>query len=325
MPPGRRVTLVHALSVSDNVRNLREFMSFLGIILEDLASFVQVVDSGGFTAAGRVRGRSTKQVSREVARLEAQLGVQVVSRSTRAVALTEAGRRFYPHAVRILAEADDARAQLQGDDSLVGELRVCLPTLAPIAGLGAALCALREHHPGVSVRVALSDRPRDLIADGFDLQVTPVMPTRATAMVRRLLTVRMPLAAHRAYLAAHGHPQHPRELSSHACLRFVSDLAQDHWTLVGPAGEAAVVAVDGPLESDSSEVLFDALCAGLGIGVCGVAFLEGLGADQGLVRVLDGWFFEALPLYAVSHRADRKSRLVEAFLEHFTARLRAWV
>ena len=163
------------------------------------------------------------------------------------------------------------------------------------------------------------------MAEGFDLQVTPVRPTQTTLVLRRLFTVKLPLAAHRDYVARRGLPHRPEDLVGHECLRFFLDTPQDVWNLVGPGGEARAVPVGGHLESTSSEVLYGALLAGLGIGVCGRRHLQGDGAGRGLVPVLEGWTFEELPLYAVFPRASRKSRLVEAFLDVAAGGFEAWI
>lgn len=300
-------------------------MSVMDTNLEDLACFVQVVDSGGFTAAGRVRARSTKQISRQVARLEDQLGGRLLTRTTRAVGLTDLGRRFYPHAIAILAELERAGAVLAGRDALVGELRVCLPTLIAVAGLGSALRALRAAHPALSLQITLTDQPLDLVAEGLDLQVMAARPTQTTMVLRRMRTLALPLAAHQSYLAARGAPERPEDLAHHECLLFVSDLPQVTWSVVDAAGRSVSVPVSGALKSGSSGVLFAALREGLGIGICGAAYLAGDGARDGLVRVLDGWTFEPLPLYAVFPRSNRSSALIAPFLDALTTALETWL
>lgn len=301
-------------------------MSVLDIRLDDLACFVQVVDSGGFSAAARARGASTKQISRQVARLEADLGARLLTRTTRAVGTTAQGRQFYARATRILEQVDDAETVFAPTRALSGELRVCVPTLANAAGLPAALRALRTLHPALSVQLTLTDQPRDLVAEGFDLQVTTARPTQTTLVVRRLLTMALPIAASAAYLATRAPPSTPADLSGHECLLFVSAQPRTSWTLVHEAtGAAETVPVAGSLRSDSSELLYAALHEGLGVGVCGRGYLRGAGVARGLSRVLDGWHFEPMPLYAVFPRSNRRSPLVDAFLEQLVATLGGWL
>ena len=319
-------SLVATRESDENQHNLPMTVSAIDMNLDDLTSFVQVVHSGGFTAAARVRGRSTKHVSRQVARLEGHLGHALLARTTRAVGLTEMGRKFYVHAVRIIDEVHAAGETLTGDQALRGELRVCAPTIATVIGLAGALRSFHEAHPHVLVQIKLTDRPRELIAEGYDLQVISAQPTQSTMVVRRLLTLDMPLAAHERYLERWGAPRRPEDLGRHQCLRFVSDIPQATWSIVHERKQAtASVRVSGPLTSDNSALLYLALEEGMGVGVCGKRFLDRAGASRGLVRVLDGWRFEPMPLYAVFPPVNRKSALIDAFLEHLTGVLRQWL
>lgn len=300
-------------------------MSDLDLNLDDVSAFVQVVESGGFTAAGRVLDRSTKQVSRQVQRLEAQLGVRLLNRTTRAVSPTLAGERFFEHALRILDDVRRAHEDLtEPDGELRGRLRVALPTLASVAGLSAWLAELRGRHPGITLDLVLVDHPLDLVADGLDLQITSAPPTQTTLLLRRLLTVSLPLAAHERYLVDRSAPERPEDLEHHDCLRFVSNRPQHTWTLVGPEGATVSVPVSGSLQSSSSEALFAGLLGGLGIGVCAPSLLDD-DSPADLVPVLPGWTFEPLPLYAAFPRANRRSSLVEAFLEVVVDGLKGWV
>jgi len=300
-------------------------MGELDLGIDDLAVFVQVVDSGGFTAAGRVLERSTKQVSRQVRRLEERVGRRLLNRTTRAISLTDPGQRLYGRALRILEEVAAARADLADVDGVLrGRLRVALPTLASAAGLANWLATLRGQHPGIALEVSLVDRPVDLVAEGFDLQIGSAAPSQGSLLLRRLLTVALPLAAHERYLEGRPSLDHPDQLSEHECLRFVSDQPQRVWHLQGPGGATVSVPVGGSLQSGNSEVLFSALLAGLGVGVCGQGLLDA-GGPEGLRRVLPEWHFESLPIYAVMPRANRRSALVEAFLDVMVDGLRAWI
>jgi DNA-binding transcriptional LysR family regulator len=108
-------------------------------------------------------------------------------------------------------------------------------------------------------------------------------------------------------------------------LLFISDLSQTSWTLVGPSGEQVSVPVSGSLQSGDSGVLFSALQAGLGVGMCGDAYLRGAGEQEGLVRLLPGWTLEPIPLYAVFPRSNRRSPLIDAFLEEVVRGLQGWL
>ncbi|MEN0065185.1 MAG: LysR family transcriptional regulator [Myxococcota bacterium] len=299
-------------------------MSDRDMNLDDLAVFVQVVDSGGFSAAGRALGRTTKQVSRQVRRLEDHLELALLHRTTRAVSLTDAGTRFYPHVLRILEDVQAAHEDLRGPTSpLRGRLRVAVPSLTTVAGLAGWLKVLHNRHPELAFDVRIADRPVDVVAEGIDIQISPAPPSQTSVVLKRLVTLGVPLAAHPDYLAIHGTPTQPSDLEHHDCLRFVSDQPQHTWDLMDTHGNEVTVAVRGSIVSSSSEVLYTAMQAGIGIGVCGASILRQ--PENELMQVLPGWTFTPMPLFAVFPRANRKSRLIEAFLDVVMEGFEAWI
>lgn len=298
-------------------------MSNLDFSVDDLRVFVQVVESGGFTAAGRVLGYSTKQVSRQIQRLESRVGARLLVRTTRSVSATDEGQRFFERCVRIIAELRQAEDELTpGTDELAGSLRVIVPTIAVSAGLGTWLRELRSAHPRLSIQVRASDRLCDLVAEGFDLQISTSRPSQTTFGIKRLFTVRLPLAAHASYLQGRKPPEEPADLIHHECLRFFSDQPQDEWTLMNPDGDIVHAPVQGSILSDNSQVLFNALHDGLGIGVAGLGYLAEGGHD--LVRILDGWTFEPMPVYATTPPDVRNAPHVAAFADVARRGFEAW-
>jgi DNA-binding transcriptional LysR family regulator len=291
--------------------------------LDDVAAFVQVADSRSFTRAGRILERSHKQVSRQVQRLERHLGVTLLHRTTRAVRLSPDGERFYPHAVRLLDEATRAEAALQSDVTIRGTLRVVLPSLSVPVGLAAATRHLRDAHPELGLQITLADHPRDLVAEGHDLQIVAGMPSQTTLRMRRLTTLWFPLVAHADYLAEHGAPEHPDDLARHEALRFLADVPQARWTLAHCDGHEIDVPVGGTLASASSDVLLAWLHEGFGIGTCGAGYLAGPGARRGLARVLPDWTLAPMPLVALRPPTSSSSAAVDAFLDSFLAHVEA--
>jgi DNA-binding transcriptional LysR family regulator len=295
-------------------------MAIPDIRLEDAEAFAQAVASGSLSAAGRVLGRSTKQIARQVDRLEHALGTTLLHRTTHALSLTADGRRVLA-ATEPLLEAGRAMlaAGAAPGDALAGELRVVVPSLD--FGATAWVRELGARHPALTFRLETSDEPKDLVAEGMDLQITVQRPTQATPLIRRLHVLRSVLAAHPSYVARAGLPQTPEDLAAHECLLWHTSAPQTRWLLLGPDGAQSHVLVRGSFESSSSAVLSSALRDG--IGVCGASWLASRdGAD--LVPVLPGWSFEPTPVYAVIPPANRGSPLVAAFLERAIAGLEAW-
>lgn len=266
--------------------------------IEALRVFVQVVDSGSLSAAGRVLGLAPTLVSRRIARLESELDVRLLQRTTRSLHVTDEGRAFYRRCRRILEELEVATEEVRPAVGKVhGRVRASLPTVLSSLGIMEAATELLERHRGLSLQLSFSDQPVDVVAGGWDVALHVGVPPDSTHLARRLTHLSPVLAATPEYLSRAGIPQRPEDLSEHECLRFISDRPQDTWTLVDAAGEERVVPVHGRFESDNSAALGDAMFAGLGIGIRPGAEVERAVEEGTLVRVLPRWQMVGFPLY----------------------------
>lgn len=298
-------------------------MSVFDMSIDDLLVLVQVAERGGFTAAAKVLGRSTKQVSRQVARLEATIGERLLHRTTHAVSTTTTGRRVLDHARAILAVSDAMGAELQDAEASATqrELRVAVPTLD--FGVASWLARLQQQFPRVCFDVTVSDAPLDLARLGLDLQLVVVRPSQTSFVVRRLCTLRAVLAAHRSYLDRHGAPEVPADLEAHRCLLWNASGPQPAWTL--RRGRRSVeIPVTAGVNSQSSGVLLSALREGAGIGVCGRAWLDARKPSERLVRVLPEWEPPSGALFAVFPGPGRRPPVVEAFLALAVESVGSW-
>lgn len=266
--------------------------------IEALRVFVQVVDSGGLSAAGRVLGLAPTLVSRRIARLEEDVGVRLLVRTTRTLHVTDEGRDFYRRCRRILDDLDDAVLSARPVAGEVrGRVRAVLPTITAAVGIMEAVGELLDENPGLALQCSFSDQPVDLVAGGWDVALHAGSPRDSTHVVRRLKQVRTQLGATHQYLARAGIPQQPRDLAAHECLRFISDRPQDTWTLVDKRGREEVVPVHGRLESDNSAALKRAMHGGLGIGLTtGIEIARAVEAGT-LARVLPKWTIAGIDLY----------------------------
>ncbi len=284
--------------------------------LEELRTFVQVLDSGSMTAAGRVLGLPTNVVSRRIARLEERLGVPLAQRSTRKLQPTEEGRRLHLRARRILEEAAQAETELRGIGlGLSGELRLALPTLVAAAAKP-ALYALMDEHPTLELRMFVNDRPaeqvvRDIIEQGLDAALLVGNTPPASIVARRLAHFEPVLAASAEYLARRGRPRRLEDLHDHECLCYIGDRLQTHWVLRSASGKEELVAVHGRFASSDSRALRQAMFDGQGIGLAAAAEF----ASPALVRVLPK--YRSAPLEVrLGYAAGRKgSHRIRALLE----------
>jgi DNA-binding transcriptional LysR family regulator len=291
--------------------------------LSGMAVFVRVVEEESFSAAARVLGISKSAVSKQVAGLEERLGARLLNRTTRRLALTDAGTAFFERAQRILNDAEEAEAAVsQLSAAPRGVLRVNAPVTFGVQHLGPLLPALMAAYPELAIDLVLNDRFVDLVEEGFDVAVRIGRLSDSSLIARRLAPVRRLLVASPAYIAAHGAPERPEDLRDHACLLYTYLLRGDAWSLTGPDGRAAEVRVTGRLRANNGDVLRSALLGGMGIAYT-PSFIVGQDlADGHLVRVLPGWEDTTAAVYAVYPHARLVPPKVRAFVDfladHFT-------
>lgn len=291
--------------------------------LNRAATFVKVVEEGGFTAAARALALPKSSVSRSVALFEEELGVLLLRRSTRRVELTEAGRLFYDRASHALAGLEDAQAavtDLQG--SLRGTVRVTAPSDAGVWILGPLVAKFVEQHAGVHVDVLLTSRVVDLVAEGVDFALRASKITDASLVARRLAPRDAGLFAAPHYLAKHGAPARPTELSTHECVIFRADHGRAQWLLSGPQGDE-VVEVRGRVTADDFVFVHQAAVCGLGIGLM-PKFLAAKSVERGeLVPVLPSYLGARGAWHLVYPSARYLPRRAVAFRDLILAELGA--
>lgn len=286
--------------------------------LDELKTFTLVVELGSLSAAARLLQLTTNAVSRRVIRLEQNLGVKVLRRSTRAVSVTAEGRVLYAHARRALEELKAAEDAIKsGLDSLQGSIRVALPGGACSPGILAGLSDFLETHPDLRLEMLVVNTPVDPIGGGFDVVIHVGAPKDSRLTARRLHSVSWALAAAPRYLAARRKPRTPSDLSEHVCLRIVANPPQNEWRLIDAKGNVETVQVAGNFEADDSRVLADATYAGLGIGIRPEKELAAAVAAGTLVRVLPRYRFASMEVYALMSKGTSRLARVATFLDFF--------
>lgn len=250
----------------------------------DLDVFARVVTARSMSAAARELNLSPAVISKRIRRLEERLGVRLLQRTTRQLSLTEAGQGFYERVVSILASVEDAEAWVSsGASGARGTLRVSAPTSFGRMHIAPHLKRFLDAHPLVTVDLVLSDTFTDIVAEGFDLAVRIADLQDSSLVAKRLAANHRVLCATPSYLAAHGVPQHASELSHHVLMAHNTD----QWRLEGPDGPVTM-RVAGPLRTNSSEVVREALLAGVGIALRSTWDVGPELKSGQLVRVLPG-------------------------------------
>ncbi|MBN2971781.1 LysR family transcriptional regulator [Roseomonas aeriglobus] len=278
----------------------------------DYALFAVVVESGSLSAAARALRISPAMVSKRLARLESRLGVRLVHRTTRRLALTEAGQRFYDDVAAILVAVRDAEARLTGiRDMPSGPLRVSAPTSFGRLHIAPYLGRFLAQHPAVHLHLDLTDTAVDLFAGRIDLAIRITAQVPASIVAHRLGANRRLLCASPEYLAAHGTPGSVGDLSRH---RLLAADGQSPWRLASGRQRRAVD-VRSVVGTNSSELVRELALSGVGIALRSLWDVGEALADGRLVRVLPDWSGpDDLAIYALHPRAPSVPAAVTAFI-----------
>jgi DNA-binding transcriptional LysR family regulator len=286
---------------------------------------VQVARAGSFRNAARALAMPRTTVSRKVAELEEQLGAQLLHRTTRSLALTDAGAAF-------VEEAERAITHLEAAESAVTELQrtprgtVRVTTTVPVGELILApiLADFLEAYPEIEVMLHVSDRPADLVAERFDVAIRTGAVQDSSLVATLVGTSAYRVVASPAYLQRHGTPARPSDLSTHPCLRFakLGTAVRTTWTF-GKGARATEVPVTGRLVSDDFIVLRTAAERGVGIARIPVIVAHPALQTGRLVSLLDAYASPPTPLHLIHLGGRHLPPRTRAFLEFVQPRLTA--
>ena len=284
--------------------------------LEDLATFVEVAGAGGVSAAARRLGASKSIVSRRLVRLESELGVQLLARTTRGAALTEAGVTFRDHAARVCVEIDLARETILPAGDLRGRLRIAAPLSFGPTHLAPVLAQLARRHPRLHLQCNYSDRLVDIVGERFDCAIRVGQLGDSTLIARRIAPIRGKLVGSPEYVQEHGAPETPEQLLAHECLMQGTET----WTFID--GDKTIpVHPQGRFKADNGLALAAAAVAGLGIAALPEFLIEKELASGALVALMNRYPLTEIGIFIVrppGHHPARKVRvLTELLIEHF--------
>lgn len=295
--------------------------------LSAMQTFVRVVESGSFSAVARETRSTQSGVSKQVAALERELGAQLLSRTTRSLALTEAGERYFAQARRLVAEIAEAEATLlQGEQQLSGWLRVAASVGYGRLKLMPLVKSFLAAHPQVKIDLRLNDGFIDLVEAGIDVAVRIGELADSSLVARRIGTTQRVLLASPDYLAALpaplSAPRVPEDLLQHNCIVYSELATQNAWTFTaGPGapqtlGSQVTIRAQGNLQTNSSEVIRASVLSGMGIGYSPTWLFEEEIASGELQVLLPDWPAPPLPIHLVTPPQRRQSAKVQAFARH---------
>ena len=235
--------------------------------LHGIREFAAVAEAGSFAAAATQLNLSRSAVGKAVARLEARLGVRLCHRTTRVLSLTEDGLAFYERCTRALRELEEAELALEaGRLEPAGKVRVTVPVVFGRHCIAPVLYEVARQYPRLVLEIAFTDRPIDLIEEGYDLAArNGALPNDPGLITRTLARQRMTVCASPAYLEKHGQPATLADLSSHQAIDYANPRAARTWLFPDGKGKNFEVIMNGRLRLDDLEAISDAAAAGLGL------------------------------------------------------------
>lgn len=291
--------------------------------IEELRTFVEVADAGGVSPAARRLGVSKSIVSRRLLRLEAELGVQLLARTTRGAALTEAGITFRDYAARVCAEIDMAKETLLPAGDLRGRLRVTVPLSFGPTHFAPVLAKMARLHPQLHIHTSYSDRFVDLISEGYDCAIRVGYLQDSDLIARRVGPIYGKLVASPDYIKAHGAPETPDELLTHQALMQGTEA----WQLMD--GDKIIsVRPQGNFKADNGIALVAAAVAGIGIGYLPDCLTHEHVASGALVPIMTNHPPPPAGAYVIrppgQHPARKIRVLTELLIESFEEDSRRW-
>jgi len=284
--------------------------------------FVRVARSGSFTAAARETGMTQPTVSRIIAAFEKQIGVALLTRSTRAVTLTEAGTDYLACAEAILAALDEADHAARGTGELRGTLRVAMSPSFAVRTVLPRLQGFIDKHPKLRIQFSLDDARQDLIGESVDVAVRIGALSDSTVVARKIGAVRRVLVAAPSYLARAGTPTAPIELARHSLIVGPAGRGSEAWSFRS-GGTSTTVRVEGRIVIDNAEGATAAAVAGLGIVSTGQGSVQEELEAGCLIQVLPDWEMAISDIQVVLPAGRAAKASARAFADFIAEQVRA--
>lgn len=279
-----------------------------------METFVRVVESGSFSAAGKSLNVGQPAVSKTVAQLENRLGVKLLLRSTRGLTPTEAGLSFYERARRSIEEADEADLAARGAGAgLSGKLRICAAVTFARIHVMPHLPAFLAQHPELEIEVVLDDRNVDLVHEGIDVALRMGRLADLALVARKVASSRISVLGTEAYFARRGVPATPGDLLAHDAVIYAQRGGGAVWTFRRADAELSVT-VQGRLRVTAAEGVRAAVLAHAGLAVASEWMFAPELADGTVRTVLNDWELPRLDLWAVFPAGRSATTKVRAFI-----------
>ncbi|WON76578.1 HTH-type transcriptional activator AaeR [Serratia sp. UGAL515B_01] len=284
--------------------------------LKRMSVFAKVIEGGSFTAAARQLNMSVSSISQTVAKLENDLQVKLLNRSTRSIGLTEAGKIYYQGCRRMLQEATEVHEQLYAlNNTPIGTLRIGSSSTMAQNVLATMAVEMLQEHPGLTVNLVTGVPAPDLIADGLDLVIRTGTLQDSSLFSKRLGSMPMVVCAAKRYLALHGTPQKPSDMANSSWLEY-SVRPDSEFELMTPEGITTHISPQGRFVTNDSQTLIHLLKAGAGIAHTPLMWvIEEI--KRGEIEILfTHYYSEPRPIYALYTKKDKLPLKVQVCINY---------
>ncbi|WP_419206302.1 LysR family transcriptional regulator [Photobacterium leiognathi] len=286
-------------------------------LFDGIALFVQVVKSGGFGAAAQAMGHSNSYVSKEIVKLENRLGVRLLNRTTRSISLTPEGKSYYQECLQLISDAEQAVAHItQSTVAPKGTLKISCPVWFGKHYLKDVFSAYLTRYPDVVIDLDMSDKAIDVIGDGYDLVIRASAKLDESSLIcKRIYSSRICTVASPEYIAKHGRPIHPTELSSHHCFCYSNLKKSNIWDYMDKAGNQTSVEVHQRIRSNNTEMSLALVCNGDGIIRLPEFYIEQQIKTGELILLFEDYVFPMVDVYALYPTRKHLASKVRCFLD----------
>lgn len=285
--------------------------------VDDLVLFTQVIDLGSFSKVAEMNKVTKSVVSKRISRLEEELGVQLIYRTTRRLTLTEAGEMLYHRSKGIAQTAQSAFDAVTGySETLAGHIRMSVPTISGELLLAEAVSEFCDKHPGLTVDMQMDNDFVDLVADGYDLVVRTGHLEDSSLIARHIANSQWVICASADYITKNGEPQDPEDLVHHNCLGYTYQTAGAYNWLFIRDGKPLTVKVSGNFSSNNSVALKKAMMAGRGLAYLPKCLVYDELQQGSLLEVLPQQTGKMIGIYAVYPYTRKPAKKIQALIEH---------
>ncbi len=290
--------------------------------LEDIGTFVRIVETGSISRAADQLGIAKSAVSRRLVDLESRLGVQLLNRTTRKSSLTDAGRNYYQSAAQILADVNELNAVTTDNRAILhGKLAIAAPLSFGIRNLSQIINDFARAHPGIDMYIDFADRQVDLIEERIDVAIRIADLKDSSLIARKLTSISLVLCASPDYIKTHGSPNVPDDLKNHRVLNY-ANAPGFLWRFFGPDGDEVSIRLPPNITANNGEYLCDAAVAGLGLAII-PTFIAWDELRRGrLVCIMQDYSLPTLSAYAVYPQTRHLSQRVRAFIDFLVERFK---